>query len=469
MDSNATLHLLDTVAAESGKIAKVSLLAAHADSQLLRCAVEAAYNPFKRFGVLNVPVKQSGGEATLGESHWQLLEALASRALSGNAARSAVQAAMDELAAPSAELLKRILTKDLRAGFSESTANKVWPGLVPTFPYMRCSLQSDVDLTVWPWERGIYSQEKADGMFVNCDVLAGGVEMTTRQGSVVPVEQLGALGGQLLTLLEAGYQYHGEMLVQERAGAEWMTLPRQEGNGALNSALQGGVLSPKQRVVYLIWDCVPLDAIKPKGSHAAPYSERLAQLQALVGAAAALDTDCQLGLVPMRDVYSLEEAAAHYLEMLGAGKEGTVLKHPDGPWRDGTSVWQVKYKLAFEVDLKITGYNPGKGKHANSVGSLICSSSDDELVVSVNLRSDAQRADVNARRAELLESVVTLKANDLNKPSKSNPRWSLFLPVLLELRLDKTVADDLPRIQRQYSDTVAGRARAAASDQTKAA
>ncbi|MDW5334816.1 DNA ligase, partial [Acinetobacter baumannii] len=82
----------------------------------------------------------------------------------------------------SGELLIRILRKDLRAGFSDATINKVVPDLIPVFPYQRCSLPSEVKLKAWPWKDGIYLQEKADGMFANGTNLEEKFFLSSRQG-----------------------------------------------------------------------------------------------------------------------------------------------------------------------------------------------------------------------------------------------------------------------------------------------
>jgi len=49
----------------------------------------------------------------------------------------------------------------------------------------------------------------------------------------------------------------------------------------------------------------------------------------------------------------------------------------------------------------------------------------------------------NAKREELLNTVMTTKANSIMRPSKSGGLYSLFLPRWAECRLDKTEADDI--------------------------
>ena len=77
-----------------------------------------------------------------------------------------------------------MLLKDIKAGISVSTINKVWPDLIFSQGYMRCSLPKDVDLVEWPWKEGVYSQVKMDGMYA----AGSNKQMITRNGSVFPYD-----------------------------------------------------------------------------------------------------------------------------------------------------------------------------------------------------------------------------------------------------------------------------------------
>lgn len=456
MNSDDILSLIDRIAADSKKTAKESMLREHAGDETLKRVLDLALNPFKTYGVKALPKRAGAGTQNFGDEHWSLIEALRTRALTGGAARTAIQAAMDQLSAPSAELLSRILRKDMRAGFSESTTNKVFPKLIPEFAYMRCSLPTDVKLAEWPWADGIFSQEKADGMFANVDVDSAGVSVRTRQGNEVPLEALGDLPSQMAKYLVMNHQHHGEILVERRAGDAWAVLPREEGNGIMNSIASGGEMPMDCRAIYLAWDAVPLSAVQPKGRFEVPYKVRLQGLKDALATATGLESDVLIGLVPMRVVYSLVEAFAHYRELLEAGKEGTIIKLPAAIWRDGTSLEQVKLKLEVVVDLEIVGFNPGTGKNATTFGSIITRSSCGQLVVNVNARSDASRKDINARREQLLGTIMAVKANGVMKPKKPGELYSLFLPRLEELRQDKAAADTLERVLAQFEAAVRG-------------
>lgn len=456
MNSLQIFGLIEAIAAEPKKTKKLELLGSHSSDAELRKVLELALNPAKRFGVKALPSRAGAGAKPFDESHFLLLDRLLTRDLSGTAAREAIQAAFDELDAESAQLLGRILRKDLRAGFSDTTVNKVFPKLLPEFPYMRCSLPKDVKFAEWPWAEGVFSQVKADGMFANVNVEADGfVEVTSRQGSDLPLARLGSIGEYMGAYLAAGYQYHGELMVQRADGAGWATLPREESNGLLNSIIKGGDLPAEHRVIYLAWDMIPLSVVEPKGRYLVPYKERFARLSDLIKASL-VPGFSQVDVIPTKIVHSIAEAYAHYREQLALGLEGTVDKRPDAIWRDGDSTEQVKLKLEVPVELEVIGFNEGTGKNAGSLGSFRCASACRRLIVDVSGRGDKMRDEVWADQEDWLGAIITVKANDLLAPKKAGDLFSLFLPIFVERRLDKSVADTLERIEAQFEAAVHG-------------
>jgi len=453
VNSTEILTLIDRIAADPKKTVKQALIKEHAaDADFTRTLV-AALNPLVSYGVSVLPAKTTEGGIDITAAHWSLVESLASRSLTGHAARDAIQAALNELNAPSAQLLTRILRKNLKAGFSESTVNKAIKGLVPEFPYMRCSLPTDVKLATWPWEQGVYSQEKADGLFANVDVYEDRVALRSRAGQEFPQEHLTELVSGIQAQLAAGFEYHGELLVQVLEGGAWRTLPREQSNGKMNSIAKGGDVPAGHRVILVVWDRIPLSAVQAKGRHAEPYAERFGDLQRQLGTASPADI---VSLVPTRVVHSLAEAYKHYAEFLAAGKEGSVIKRPDAIWKDGDSKEQVKLKLEVAVELLIEGFNDADidSKNRDTFGSVACRSACGLLKVGVTGFSDEMRAAIHARREELPGTVMTVLSNSIMRPSKPGQAYSLFLPRCVELREDKHEADTLESIERQFAAAV---------------
>lgn len=456
LESDKIFELIEGVASTASKNEKQALVKIGTQDEQFKRVCEYAYNPFKTFGIAKRPPTVSEcGKKQFDADTWALLDDLIARKITGNTAILCVRGEMTALSKESAELFWRIIKKDLRAGFSESTINKAVKGLIPEFPYMRCVLAKDAKLDEFDWKLGVPSQEKADGMFANLDVEPDCASFTSRQGSPFPSEPFAKLVDEALSRLDSGTQSHGELLVR-KAGA---ICERQIGNGILNSILSGGQFAADEEPIYKIWDQIPLSAVAKKGKHEVAYLKRLtgiiSQLRSAPGDA--------ITLIDTRVCRSLKDAYAHAGELMRKGKEGTVIKNPHGFWRDTGSSGSkdvVKLKLEFNVDLKIVAVVPGRegGKTEGRAGSLTCESSDGLLRVDVTVKNEAMRDQVDADPSDFIGRIIDVIANDIMKPSESNSSHSLFLPRMAEAnyRRDKTEADDLERIFAQKEAAIFG-------------
>ena len=457
LDSAKVLERIAVIAASASKNEKQRLVNELAADELALKVMEYAYNPFKTYGIVPndwFARASYGAEVKFDSITWKLLDDLIARKLTGNAARDAVDREFSRLCESSAELLWRILRKDLRAGFGESTINKAKKGTIPTFPYQRCSLPRDVDLKAWPWGAGIISQMKADGMFANVDhELSGNVSVRSRQGTEFPMREFANLVEAIQGCLPNGFQYHGEIVVIR----DGKILDREIGNGILNSVISGGAFGKNEFPQFQVWDMVPLAKIVEKGKHDTPYMVRL---QTLI-LALKTNKSQSLRLIETKIVRSLSEAYQHAATLMKAGHEGTVIKHPKAIWKDGTSKMQVKLKLEFDCDLVITGVADGRvgTKNEGRAGAFNVATSDNLLRVDVAIKNEAMRDVVDADREAWVERIVTLIANDILSPSPSNDSYSLFLPRLKEatFRADKTKADTLERVQAAMQLAILGK------------
>lgn len=454
MNTDKIFDAIEEIASDPSKNAKQALVAKYGQSNEFKEVLKAALNPLITYGIAKVPDRTNPspeGVSDFGIEVWGMIEYLAARDLTGTLARDRLADHMNELSAKSAELLKRIIKKDLRAGFSESTVNKAFKGLIPDFPYMRCCLPKDAKLEEWDWKAGVISQEKADGMFANIDHESSGlVRITSRQGSAFPIEWFSTLVAEIRERLSSGMQYHGELLVMR----DDEMLERAIGNGILNSVLKGGGFGAGERPVYKVWDAIPLEDVKPKHTYAIKYSDRLRRLITDLNANAGK----HIFLIETKIVRSISEAYEHYRGFLKANKEGTVIKNPIAVWRDGTSKHQVKLKLEADCDLKIIAIVPGKddGKNEGRAGSLTCVTSCGQLQVDVTVKNEKMRDHIDANPEDWIDRIVSVRSNAILNPSESNDSHSLFLPRLVEAdyRLDKNEPDSLQRVRDQFEAAI---------------
>lgn len=445
MNTDEVFGLIEEIGNTPGKNDKIAMLKKCATSDTLKRALQMAYDPTISYGIRAVPGRSSlkdTGEL-FNEQTWMMLAQMRDRTLTGSAMLAAIAFELDRLSLFSAELFKRIMLKDMRAGFSEETCNKVWPGLLPDFPYMRCSLPAKAKFADWNIEGdGAISQEKQDGMFLNVDnELNGAVFIYSRQGSMFPMEKFEDLATAIRNTLVAETQSHGECLVQR----DGKVLAREIGNGVLNSVLKGGDFAPNEKPVFVMWDQIPLTSVKSKGKYEVGYKKRLVGIIAQLRA----NPTPLVTLTETKIVKSLREAYQHCAEVLARGGEGTIIKRATAIWKDGTSTEQIKLKLEFEVDLEVQGVVSGKlnGKNAGRAGSLACESKCGRLQVDVAIKGEAMRDAVDANPTDWIGKIMPVVANLILKPGDSNPLHSLFLPRFSQstYRLDKTIPDTLVR------------------------
>ena len=441
------------IAGESSRNGKIEILenARDTHNSLFRWVLKMVFDSTVVFGIKIrrdewMPYMKAGGKPFNTEvSHF--LTVLETGAMTRANALYKFQSLAQDLDVDSLSLLVAIINKDLDAGINTSTVNKVFKGLIPTFPYMRCSLPTRVSLEELEWKVGVYAQEKADGMFVNiCVSVNGDVVLLSRQGTEIPTDKLGKEFAYLKFVVPHGVQIHGEMLIVNPDGR---VAPREEGNGIINSICKGGSMPEGWSPLFRVWDCIPLSAVVSKGSYSEPYSMRFASLSINIqkgllklAKEKGVKTTC-IELITTRIVYSLKEAKAFYKFMLSCGKEGAILKNPTAIWRDGTSKEQIKMKLECDCDLIVVGFEEGEGKYQGMLGALVCESRDGLLRTSVSGFSDKLRKTIWDDRDEYLGKIITVRFNDVMQKAETA---SLFLPRFVEFRNDKEQADTLSRI-----------------------
>lgn len=415
----------------------------------LRLALEPSisyYISADQFPEINSPA----GEFTLQPAHRFVLEDLADRTISGNQAIETITSTMADLTDKSREVLKRIILKDLRCGVGTTIVNTAFPGLITDPPYMRCVLPKDSNMDAWDWTVGIIVQLKADGQYADVDLTADRqLSISTRQGNRYPAGSLGKVEEIMRAALPADTRTMGELTVYKDSEL----LPRQDGNGILNSIAQGGELPAGHEVRFDAWDHIPLGRAVSKGRYEEPYRDRLKRLNALLFPF----RETLLRVIESHVVYSKAEAYKVYKHYLAQKLEGVICKHPAAIWKDGDNKDQVKLKLEVTVDLIIKGYRPGKpGKRTEKTfGAVIAQTADGLLEVGVSgFKRDVEQY-IHEHREELLETVMAVKANGVMEPSGEDRIFSLFSPRFGELRLDKVKGDTLDEVKAQFEAAIA--------------
>ncbi len=439
MNSDEVFEALELIASNPSKLYKIDLLKEFLEDNTFKNIIILAYNPFITFGVKSKTITISHtGDKVFNDQIYNMFDKLSTRALTGNAAREEIFYQMSLMSPESQRLFNRVLDKNLEAGFDVKSINKACKGLIPEFAYMRCSLPKDSDPSKWEWDATHYSQEKADGLFINITYLSNGsITYNTRKGQEFPIWELYDLAREARMHLISNHQYHGEMLVTRNGEI----LSRKEGNGVLNSILKGGVFGEGEKPLVKLWDIIPMDVLSGQ-KRSNIYTTRYNSLVILLEGASDF-----IKIIETETVKSLDEARNHYSKMRLEGKEGTILKRNTGIWKNGTSKDQVKFKDEKVADLIILAQNEGTGKNKETFGSLLCSSEDGLLLVSVSGFTDEKRKEIYDNWSTWEGLIIHVKYNELIHDI--NGDYSLFLPRFDGIAFDKSHADDLGRIIKE--------------------
>lgn len=426
------LKILNELESHNSRNFKIDLLTKHKDNLLLKEVCRLANDPMINFYQRKIPVytKMSGNLMLDLNGAIEGLSILSTRTLTGNAAIAQLQMILCAVNADDAEVIKRIIGKDLKCGVSTSTVNKVWKGLVHEFPCMLCSPfeQRLVDKIRFP----AIVQTKMDGMRVNAIVKDGALSFYSRNGKELSL--LDNMSEELLMMQQTygkDVVFDGELLVLDENGK---ISDRQTGNGTLNRAVKGTITEEQaSRVVMIVWDIITYDMFL-KGKDSIEYSIRFAILENLIKR----KDDNKVRLIESSVVQSLEQTQEIFQSYLADGHEGIILKDPRSIWENKRSKSQIKFKAELDCDLKVMSVISGTGKYADMIGSLYCESADGVLKVYVGSGlSDEQRS---APPSDYWNKIVAVKYNARIKNVKGEE--SLFLPIFLEVRLDKEVADN---------------------------
>lgn len=413
-ESNSTNHKLKVLQDNKGNKLLVTLLAMTYDKVKFTYGItpnSIEYNP--------QAIYDSGlGQYTLEEGLELLKELLVVNKLRGLEASTAMKVLLECLSATDAEIILKVLGRDLKVGLGRTNINKVIPGLIVKPPYSRCSTYSDK--TIKKIKFPAILQTKADGMYQAVSVEDGKVTFTSRSGEEREFPYL----IEAFVGLPNGV-YLGELLVfgvDDRATA----------NGIINSD------EPSNKIYMTLWDYLTHEEFY--GECKTDYDTRLTTLIDILNTSSSLS----IFLIETKTVGNLQEALQITSEWMVRGLEGAVLKDFSYRFKDHTSPHQLKLKVEMQVEVRCVSFTDGtKGTSREATFGAINFENDEGTIKGrTSGFTDAQLLDFNSRRAELMGQVMTVQFNDLTK-GRDSDTYSLSHPRFIEFRNDKDTTDTL--------------------------
>lgn len=431
------LKIISALAATSSRLEKEAILKnlSISDAELFMKVAVATYHPLVNYWVAKyTPYSAFGPSLTLSEAI-DSLSALSKREVTGNAAIEYLESLSNKLSEDDSKVLKMIVDRDLRCGASESTFNKIWPGLIPEFELMACHTLNEK--TEKKFKFPAIAQLKYDAARVAIFV-TDKVEYRTRNGKTYQINnpELDQMFMTAAARIGGDVVFDGEMYQRKIDGTPENRLIS---NGVATKFIRGTAeQEAHEQIGVAIWDVVPISSFI-NGIHKEAYTSRFGKVSI------ALADFTRVHPAESEFVSSVSEAKAVAARYMKAGQEGAIIKDPSGIWEAKRSASSLKVKAIRDADLVIVGIEEGSGKYEGLCGALVCESGDGKVKVNVGTGlSDVQRKEFCNQ--DIVGKIVTVEYNELVQ-SKNSDDYSLFLPRFIEIRLDKDEADTLEKIK----------------------
>lgn len=406
---------------------KAALTKADATAQKL---IHYAMDPFRVYGVRKYAAPVEAAEVDSDHAIvFETLDKLASRELTGGAAQEAVTEMLSRFTYETQEYLARLIDKDLKAGFSADTFNKVHKkNPIPTFKVMladKCDSTEDFEKYV---KFPCMADFKYDGERTIAIVKGDSITYYSRSGKEA-THVNGLFDEELIRIRE--YLGVDFVLDGERYASNFTETM---------NAKKSGNDEAKKNLRFRAFFLMPYSHWVAQSTDNTMRSSRrsLERILSTINAT-------KIVLSEGREVTDYQDMMAYCNEAIDIHKvEGLILKDWDATYQwDRTYAW-TKVKRFYDADCRIVDFYPGRPKSRleNTLGGItVAGFLEDGTRVECNVGSgfsDDLRNEIWNNKDAWLGRTVVIKYQEVSK-AKTKDVASLRFPTYERWRDDKVV------------------------------
>lgn len=435
LDTGQTMYqIIQELEADNSRLAKEAIILREAEANNVEFfeGLRLAFDPMITFGVKKVPTHGGGeGQGLPWEAFKELCLGLSRRDFTGHDARDAIELALSASTKDQWNgWYRRILIKDMRAGFGETTVNKMVTKANKTefeIPLFECMLAHDGAKHEKKITGKKLLEPKLDGVRVITVINAGNktATMYSRNGKLLEnFTHITSAIESNISLFERSMVLDGEMV-----SSSFQALMKQVHR-------KSDVQSEDARL--MLFDILPMTEFQA-GISTMGQRRRSNLLKSMKDT---FDKIGSIDIIPQTEVdldtYVGElEFKQYNKDAIEAGYEGIMIKDIDAPYEAKRSASWLKMKPFIEVSLTVTAVEEGTGRNEGKLGAFICEGQDDGLQIQVNVGSgfsDAQRKDFWDSKDTLLGQIVEVRADAATRNQDSEDIYSLRFPRFLRFR-----------------------------------
>lgn len=350
----SVLDILDELEATPGRNDKEEILESHVKNKLLKRIFVAAQDPYTVYYVSKfkcpkaLPKRAHDDDVVLDAFLHILSDELATRNLTGNDAKGAIEQFFAALDARQQKWCERILIRNMRCGV-QTTVDRIWPGAIKTFAVaLAATLKSEfvkgegikiLEEVSYP----VRVEPKLDGLRCIAVKKNGKVTMFTRNGSVL--ETLPKIKAALEASSLDNFVLDGEGMAGTK---DW--------NTSVSVMMSSKTKKDDSEIVYNVFDAMYLDAWVEQACDM-KYSERVRLARSVI---TSLKKDAPVTQVPHIMAKDEKELKVFFSKCLDEGFEGVMLKTLDTPYKFKRSKNILKLKPCMTHELVVVGTYEGR-------------------------------------------------------------------------------------------------------------
>ena len=403
----------------------IILAQAEAGNNELFEGLNLAYNAMVTFGLKQIPEKtDEDGPGLSWDSFTLAITGFVSRNVTGNTARDMIQEMMKSATKKQWNgWYRRILIKDMRAGFSESTVNKVVEKKYAQYaiPVFSCQLAHDSANHETKVAGKKYIEVKLDGVRVLTIVYPDGrVDQFSRNGKELVnfphVKEQFAAVMKKSPPCEA-YVFDGEIM--SGSFQDLMKQIHRKSSATANDA----ILNLFDVVTLAEFEAGKSDTTQEQRSETVYkwHKENADMLpNVTVVGHELVDLETTEGQTRFKEI----NATA-----IAGGYEGIMIKDPNAGYITKRSASWLKLKPFIEVSLAVVGVEEGTGKNVGKLGAFIVEGIDDGKAIRTNVGSgltDNMRECFWEAADELIGNIVEVRADAITQ--NQDGTYSLRFP-----------------------------------------
>jgi len=429
--SDPCQYVISTLEDHPSRLNKEAIILAQAEAgnNEFFQGLRLCYDSMVTFGLKQIKEKTDEDGPGLPWSDFiRTIDGFIHRTVTGNSARDTLDGMMAQATKSQWNgWYRRILIKDMRAGFSDNTVNKVvekkWPQY--TVPVFSCQLAHD----------SANHESKVIGKKI-IEVKLDGVRVITIVYPTGRVDQYSRNGKELVN-----FPHVKEQLAKIAKGfTEPMVLDGEIMSGSfqdLMKQIHRKSSAKANDAVLNLFDALPLSQFE-LGESATTQEARSEWLKTwfeaneaalpnvTVVAQETVDLDTTEGQVRYKEINAMA---------IAGGYEGIMLKDADAGYKCKRSVAWLKLKPFIEVSLEVIDVEEGTGKNIGRLGAIVCQGVDDGKTIQVNVGSgfsDSDRDGYWISRDSLLGQIVEVRADAVTQ--NQDGTYSLRFPRFLRFR-----------------------------------